>query len=72
MKKDMYRFNRLQKHYETLIEYDFEKLDDFEFAIYDTYELQEDRDKVTKLFEKLKKHIEKAQTQIVTESKTYL
>lgn len=71
-KKDMQRYRRLQKHYELLEKYDFETLDNFEFAIYDTYEEQEDRDKITKLFKKLTKHIEKAQKQILTESKTYL
>ena len=33
---------------------------------------QEDKDKITKLFKKLKQHIEKAQEQILTESKTFL
>jgi len=71
-KKDWKRYKRLQKHHELLEKYDFETLDDFEFAIYDTYTEQEERDKITKLFKKLSKHMEKAQQQILTESKTYL
>jgi len=71
-KKDMQRYKRLQKHYELLEKYDFDTLDNFEFAIYDTYKEQEDKDKITKLFKKLKKHIEKVQEQILIESKTYL
>lgn len=71
-KKDYNRYKKLQKHYELLEKYDFDTLDNFEFAIYDTYTEQEDRDSITKLFKKLKNHIEKAQKQILTESKTYL
>ena len=71
-KKDYNRYKKLQKHHELLEKYDFDTLDNFEFAIYDTYTQQEDRDKITKLFKKLKKHIEKAQEQILTESKTFL
>jgi len=71
-KKDLNRFIKLQKHNETLAEYDFEKLDAFEFAIWDSYTEQEDKDKIAKLFKKLKSHIEKAQDIILTESKTYL
>ena len=72
VKKDYNRYKKLQKHYELLEKYDFETLDNFEFAIYDTYTEQEDRDKITKLFNKLKLHIEKAQEQIIYESKTFL
>ena len=71
-KKDYNRYKKLQKHHELLEKYDFDTLDNFEFAIYDTYTQQEDRDKITKLFKKLKNHIEKAQEQILIESKTYL
>lgn len=71
-KKDYNRYKKLQKQYELLEKYDFDTLDNFEFAIYDTYTEQEDRDSITKLFKKLKNHIEKAQKQILTESKTYL
>lgn len=71
-KKDLNRFNKLQKHYETLEKYDFDTLDNFEFAIYDTYIEQEDKIKIEKLFKKLTKHIEKVKEQILTESKTYL
>jgi hypothetical protein len=71
-KPDFKRFIKLQKHNETLAEYDFEKLDEFEFAIWDTYSEQEDRDKIAKLFKKLKLHIEKAQNIILTESRNYL
>lgn len=72
VKKDYNRYKKLQKHHELLEKYNFENLDNFEFAIYDTYTEQEDRDKITKLFKKLKNHIEKAQEQILIESKTYL
>lgn len=71
-KKNIQRYKKLQKHYELLEKYDFDTLDNFEFAIYDIYTEQEDRDKITRLFEKLKSHIEKAQEQILTESKTFL
>jgi hypothetical protein len=71
-KKDFNRYKKLQKHNETLAEYDFEKLDDLEYAIYDTYTKETDRVKITKIFEKLKKHISQAQEQIINESKTYL
>jgi hypothetical protein len=71
-KKDWNRYNRLQKHYNELEKYDFDTLDNFEFAIYDTYKDQEDKKKVEKLFKKLKKHIETAQQQILTESKAFL
>jgi len=71
-KKNLERYKKLQKHYELLEKYDFDTLDNFEFAIYDTYTEQEDRDKITKLFKKLKLHIEKAQEQIINESKTFL
>jgi len=57
---------------QTLAEYDTDKLNDFEFAIYDVYENREEKDKIAKLFEKLRKHIDKAQEQIINESKTYL
>lgn len=71
-KKDLNRFNKLQKHHETLEKYDFDTLDDFEFAIYDTYTEQEDKDKITKLFKKLKMHIKIAQQQILIDSKLFL
>ena len=71
-KKDLNRFNKLQKHYETLEKYDFDTLDNFEFAIYDTYIEQEDKIKIEKLFKKLTKHIEKVKEQILIESKTFL
>lgn len=71
-KKDINRYKKLQKHHELLEKYDFDTLDNFEFAIYDTYTEQEDRDKIAKLFKKLNRHIKKAQEQILTESKTYL
>lgn len=71
-KPDFNRFISLQKHNETLSEYDFEKLDAFEFAIWDSYSEQEDKDKIANLFKKLKSHMEKAQDIILTESKSYL
>lgn len=71
-KKDLSRFNKLQKHYETLEKYDFDTLDNFEFAIYDTYIEQEDKIKIEKLFKKLTKHIEKVKEQILIESKLFL
>jgi len=71
-KKDLNRYKTLQKHHETLEQYDFETLDNFEFAIYDTYGNDDSKDKITKLFKKLKKHIEIAQEQILTESKLFL
>jgi len=71
-KTDFKRFISLQKHNETLAEYDFEKLDAFEFAIWDSYSEQEDKDKIAKLFKKLKLHMEKAQDIILMESKNYL
>ena len=71
-KKDLNRYKTLQKHHETLEQYDFDTLDDFEFAIYDTYGNDDSKDKITKLFKKLKNYIEKAQEQILTESKKFL
>lgn len=71
-KKDWNRYNKLQKHNELLNQYDFEKLDEFEFAIYDSYKNEEDKKKVEKLFKKLRKHIEAAQENIVKESKQFL
>jgi hypothetical protein len=71
-KKQWQQYNKLQKHYDELEKYDFDTLDNFEFAIYDTYKDQEDKKKVEKLFKKLRKHIETAQQQILTESKTFL
>jgi len=71
-KKDLNRYKTLQKHHETLEQYDFETLDNFEFAIYDTYTEQEDRDKITKLFKKLTKHIEAVRNIIEKESKKFL
>lgn len=71
-KKDLTRYKKLQKHYELLEKYDFETLDNFEFAIYDTYTNHEDKNKIAKLFKKLNRYIEKAQEQILEESKKYL
>ena len=71
-KKDFKRFIKLQKHNEVLEKYSFEKLDAFEFAIWDSYSEQEDKDKIAKLFKKLKSHMERAQDIILTESKLFL
>lgn len=74
-KKDWNRYNNLQKHYQLLQKYDQETLDELSYTIsgslgfgYNSLE----EEKLTKLFKKLNKHIEKAQQQILTESKTYL
>lgn len=48
-KKDWNRYNKLQKHNEVLEQYNFEKLDEFEFAIHDSYKNEEDKKKVEKL-----------------------
>lgn len=71
-KKDWNRYSKLQKYYDEIEKYDFDTLDNFEFAIYDTYKNQEDKKKVKKLFGRLKKYIGKAQQQILIESKTFL
>jgi len=68
----MERYKALQKHYELLDKYDSETLDNFEFAIYDTYTEQKDKDEIERLFKNLKKHIETAKTIQIIKSKTYL
>ena len=70
--KNITRYNSLQKYYELLQKYDFDTLDSFEYAIYDVYSDEESKKEVEQLFEKLKNHIEIAQTIILKESKEYL
>lgn len=71
-KKDWGRYKKLQKYHQELEKYNFDALDNFEFAIYDTYTEQEDKDKISKVFEDLKNHLEIVQQQILLESKSYL
>lgn len=71
-KKDWNRFNTLQKHNQILVEFDEESLDDLEYAIYDSYENEEDKKKIEKLFKKLKRHIKVVEENIKKESKKYL
>lgn len=76
-KKNYERFNRLQKHYETLKKLDqcFEGdiIDDIDWAITDTLKIQfgEEED-LKKAFETIRSYIEKAQNVILKESKEYL
>jgi len=70
--KDWNRYNLLQKHYQLLNEYDSEKLDDLEYAIYDSFYKKEDKEEVEKLFEQLNLLIESAKNNIIKKSKKYL
>lgn len=69
-KKDLEKYKKLQQHYQLLSEYDFEKLDNLEFTI--SNNLYKDKQKVEKLFKKLRKYIESAEHIIEKESKKYL
>lgn len=72
-KQDFTRFRALQKHNETLAEYDRDKLDNFEWALLDVFGAgTEEYIKIEKLFKKLSKYVEQADTKIINESKTYL
>ena len=71
-KKDISRYKSLQKYHELLLKYDSDTIDDFEYAIYDVYSDEESKKEIEQLFEKLKNHIEIAQTIILKESKEYL
>lgn len=72
-KKDFSRFRALQKHNDTLTEYDRDKLDNFEWALLDVFGEDDQRyKKIEKLFKKLSNYVEQADTKIINESKTYL
>lgn len=71
-KKNWGRYTALQRHYQLLQEYDFEKLDDFEFAIYDVYKNEENREEIAKIFKDLKEHIATAEELIRRESEVFL
>jgi hypothetical protein len=72
-KKDFTRFRALQKHNDTLAEYDIDKLNDFEWALLDTFgEGTEEYVKIEKLFKKLASYVEQAQTKTINESNTFL
>lgn len=70
--KNITRYNSLQKYYELLQKYDFDTLDNFEYAIYDVYSDEESKKEIEQLFENLKNHIEVAQRAILKEVKEYL
>ena len=72
-KQDFTRFRALQKHNDTLAEYDRDKLDNFEWALLDVFGEDDQRyKKIEKLFKKLSDYVEQADTKIINESKTYL
>ena len=72
-KQDFSRFRALQKHNDTLAEYDRDKLDNFEWALLDVFGEDDQRyKKIEKLFKKLSNYVEQADTKIINESKTYL
>ena len=72
-KKDWNRYSTLQKYHQELNKYDEDTLNDFEWAILNAFEEDsEDYKKVEKLFKNLLKYTEKAQEQILIESKNYL
>ena len=72
-KKDLERYSKLQKYHQELVKYDFDTLNDFEWCVLNGFERDsEEYKKVEKLFKKLLKYIEKAQENIITESKTFL
>ena len=72
-KKDFTRFRALQKHNDTLAEYDRDKLDNFEWALLDVFgQGTEEYVEIEELFKKLSNYVEQADTKIINESKTYL
>ena len=72
-KKDLERYSKLQKYHQELVKYDFDTLNDFEWCVLNGFERgSEEYGKIEKLFKKLLKYIEKAQENIITESKTFL
>ena len=72
-KKDFSRFRALQKHNDTLTEYDRDKLDNFEWALLDVFGEDDQRcKKIEKLFKKLSDYVEQADTKIINESKEFL
>ena len=74
-KQDFERFKRLQKHLDTLVAYDFEKIDELDFAITDSLKLEFDskeEKELRKIFAKLKNYIALAEQKIYQESKNYL
>ena len=72
-KKDFSRFRALQKHNDTLTEYDRDKLDNFEWALLDVFGEDDQRyKKIEKLFKKLSNYVEQADTKIINESKEFL
>ena len=66
-KVDMSRFHKLQKHYEILLKYDNDTLNDLAWAIEDTTGVD-----LTELFVSLSENIDSAQTKCLNESKKYL
>ena len=72
-KQDFSRFRALQKHNDTLAEYDRDKLDNFEWALLDVFGEDDQRyKKIEKLFKKLSDYVEQADTKIINESKEFL
>ncbi len=71
MKNNIERFKKLQKYHSELKKYDFDTLDDFEYAIFDAYSDEQSKKEIAELFDKLKIHIEIAKNIILKESKEY-
>lgn len=76
-KKDLNRFKELQKLNEVLVvlDADGDILDEIDWAICSSLNLkfgEKETEKLNKAFKTIRKNIEKAQQQILTESKTYL
>jgi hypothetical protein len=72
-KQDFTRFKALQKHNNTLAQYDKDTLDNFEWALLDVFGEDDQRyKKIEDLFKELSEYVEQADTKIINESKTYL
>ncbi len=75
IRKDWNRYNSLQKHYKllTILDQDGDIIDDIDWAICSSLNIEfGDAEDLKKAFETIREYIEKAQQQILIESKTFL
>ena len=72
MKTTLQDYKNSQKHYSILSNFDFENIDNLEFAIYKSLSDEKEKSEVEKLFEKVKNYISDAELFYIIESQNFL